>query len=302
MSHSHRPLVSVIIPVYNDGDKLKKCLTALEQQTYPSDRYEIIVVDNNSQESIKDAVQAYKSIILAFEERPGSYIARNRGIALSQGDILAFTDADCIPSPQWLEKGVAALQSIPNVGLVAGRIDLFPKDPQNPNPFELYESIVMGFPQQDFIEQGRFGVTANLFTFRSVLKTVGDFDETLKSGGDRQWGERVFAKGYKQLYCDDAAISHPARDTWQSIRKRSIRITGGRYDLLKQELSEQALFNDLIKSLKPPFRTFFRIWKDGRLKDWKQKAQFTWVMLRVRQVVIRERLRLQLGSGISERE
>ena len=221
---------------------------------------------------------------------------------MARGDVIAFTDADCIPSSEWLDQGVKALMSEPNIGLVAGRIDLFPADPQHPNPYELYESIVMGFPQQQFIEQGRFGVTANLFTFKSVLDAVGYFDETLKSGGDRQWGERVFASGYKQIYSDLAMIRHPARNSWESIRKRSIRITGGKYDLLRQSLSGQELIKDLLLSLKPPFRIFFRIWTDDRLDGLRQKIQFAWVMLKVRQVVVGERLRLQLWGGVSERD
>ncbi|MBD2038536.1 glycosyltransferase [Leptolyngbya sp. FACHB-321] len=302
MSDSSNLFVSVIIPVFNDSERLKLCLQALKQQTYPEDCYEVIVVDNNSHEDIKSVVTQFNQVLLTHESRPGSYIARNTGLTLANGAAIAFTDVDCIPDPAWIEKGVAALLSTPNVGLVAGRIDLFCKDANNPNPVELYDSIALSFPQDKFIEDGKFGVTANLFTFRRVIDAVGMFDETLMSGGDRQWGERVFAKGYEQIYADDARVRHPARDSWDDLLKRSIRIIGGKYDLMRQNTtSDLEALKDLILFLKPPFRSFFRIWTDQRLHGTKQKVQFTTVMLRLRWVAIQERLRLQLGGGISDR-
>lgn len=302
MNNSPNPFVSVIIPVFNDADRLKLCLRTLEQQTYPANHYEVIVVDNNSSEDIESVVVQFSQALLTRESRPGSYIARNTGLTLAKGDVIAFTDADCIPEPTWIEKGVSALLSTPNVGLVAGRIDLFCKDANNPNPVELYDSIALSFPQDKFLEDGKFGVTANLFTFKAVIDAVGTFDETLMSGGDRQWGQRVFAKGYQQIYADDACIKHPARDSWDDLLKRSIRIIGGKYDLMKQNTtSDLEALKDLILFLKPPFRSFFRIWTDERLRGNKQKFQFTLVMLRLRYVAIRERLRLQIGGGLPDR-
>jgi glycosyltransferase involved in cell wall biosynthesis len=296
------PFVSIIIPVFNDNKRLKNCLQALEKQTYPQECYEIIVVDNGSQEDVKSVVIQFSQTTLAYENCPGSYVARNKGISLAKGEAIAFTDADCIPDPDWIEKGVAALVSEPNIGLIAGRIDLFVKDPSNPNPIELYESIAMSFPQDQFLKNKKFGVTANLFTWKKVLDDVGAFDATLKSGGDVQWGQRVFAKGYQQLYANDARVNHPARNSWACIRKRSIRIVGGRYDALKKNNpSAWDMFKDLILFLKPPFRSFFHIWTDKRLHGPKQKLWFTIVMLCLRGVAIHERLRLQLFGCVCDR-
>lgn len=302
MSDLPNLFVSVIIPVFNDSERLQICLQALEQQTYPKELYEVVVIDNNSHEDIKNVASQFAQVVLTRENRPGSYVARNTGLTITKGDVIAFTDADCIPHSDWLMKGVAVLLSRSNVGLVAGRIDLFAKDPNNPNPIELYESIALSFPQDKFLKDDNFGVTANLFTFKKVLDDVGLFDETIKSGGDRQWGHRVFAKGYRQVYADDACVDHPARDSWEDLRKRSIRITGGRYDLMQKSIgSNLEALKDLVMFLKPPFRSFFRIWTDERLHGAKQKFQFTVVMLRVRWISTQERLRLQLGGGVSDR-
>ena len=183
----------------------------------------------------------------------------------------------------------------------AGHIDLLAKHPNRPNPYELYELVALAFPQDQFLANEQFGVTANLFTFKSVLAAVGTFDETLKSGGDKQWGQRVFAAGYRQLYAKDACVGHPARDNWQDIRKRSVRIIGGRFDALKAQKTNAELLLDLLIFLKPPLRFFIKTWRDDRLKGLNQKVQFTQVMLRLRAAAIQERLRLQFGHGVSDR-
>ncbi|MEL7354078.1 MAG: glycosyltransferase [Cyanobacteria bacterium J06560_5] len=296
------PFASVIVPIFNDNEHLALCLNALCHQDYARDAYEIIVVDNNSDQDVSHVVSQFEGVRLMVEPRPGSYIARNRGIEAAQGEVIAFTDADCIPKSTWLRQGVEVLWRGQNVGLVAGRIELFAKNAQHPNPFELYETIALAFPQHQFIQNDHFGVTANLFTFRHVIEAVGPFDETLKSGGDKHWGQRVYAAGYQQLYAEKACVKHPARDTWEALRKRSVRIVGGRYDMLRASgLSNFDLIGNFISFLKPPFGFFLRTWRDERLSDLKQKCQFTVVMLRLRGVAIRERFRLQFRKGVSDR-
>ncbi|EKU97443.1 glycosyl transferase [Leptolyngbya sp. PCC 7375] len=294
--------VSIIIPVYNDNKLLPTCLTALTKQTYSKEHYEIIVVDNNSDENVSEVTDQFEQVTLAHEARAGSYIARNKGLSLAKGEIIAFTDADCIPQTDWLEHGVLALNKQPNIGLVAGRIELFFKNPNKPRSFELYDSLTMGFPQEQFVQDGHFGATANLFTFRTILEDVGYFDENLKSAGDRQWGRRVYESGYRQVYADEVCIRHPARYSWADVKKRAIRIAGGKYDLAKRTWnSEWDGVKDLVSYLKPPFRSFFTIWTDTRLKGFQQKLQFTILMLRIRDASIKERFRLQLQGGSPER-
>ncbi|NEU76750.1 glycosyltransferase [Hassallia byssoidea VB512170] len=294
--------VSVIIPVFNDSDRLKLCLQALENQTYSKDLYEVIVVDNASQEDIKSVVSQFSQAKFAYESQPGSYAARNQGISIAKGEILAFTDSDCIPALDWVEKGVENLLSTPNCGLVAGRIDLFFKNPDQPTAVELYESIAMDFPQERSLKKDHYGVTANLFTFKHVIDSVGRFDDTLKSGGDLEWGQRVFAAGYKQVYADDACVAHPSRHSYSQLYKRVARIVGGRYDrMMSRNPSSMEVAIDLVETFKPPFRSLYGIWTNEKLYGVQQKFQFNLVMLFIRYVTILEKLRLYLG-GQSKRE
>lgn len=294
--------ISVIIPVYNDSERLKLCLKALENQTYPKDLYEIIVVDNASQQDIKSVVSQFSHSKYTYEKQPGSYVARNQGISIAKGEILAFTDSDCIPDSFWIEKGVASLLNTPKCGLVAGRIDLFFKNPEKPTAVELYEIIELNFEQEENVREKHFGVTANLFTFKHVIEKVGGFNAALKSGGDREWGERVFAAGYKQVYADDAYIKHPARHSFSELYKRVTRFVGGKYDMM---MTQNPSFIDIIISflgiLKPPIRSFYRIANNPKLNGFQQKIKFIYAMFFVRYIVINETLRLYLG-GVSRKE
>lgn len=301
-SFERNMFVSVIIPVFNDQERLRLCLEALERQTYPRQCYEIIVVDNASVEDIKDVVNEFSQVKYAFEPQPGSYAARNKGISQAKGEVIAFTDSDCIPDVDWIQQGVNRLQSIDNCGLVAGRIDLFFRNPEHPTAVEIYESIEMNFSQEENIEKSHFGVTANLFTFKHVIDKVGCFNCTLKSGGDREWGQRVFEAGYQQIYANDVLISHPARHSFSQLRKRVARFTGGQFDMfMSRNPTMRDFAMDLVGTFKPPFRSFYRIWTNDKLCSLESKLQFVRVMLFARYVVISEKMSLYLG-GQSKRE
>jgi glycosyltransferase involved in cell wall biosynthesis len=301
------PFVSVIVPVFNQAIGLQKCLESLEHQTYPRHLYEVIVVDNGSDpdQDIAGVVKLFTQAVLAQEPQPGSYAARNRGISLAKGSVVAFTDADCIPAIDWIEQGVTALQRVDNCGLVAGQIQTTFQNNDRPNAIELYESLWYPLPQQEFVETHHFGATANVFTRAEVLQQVGVFDSALKSNGDREWGQRVYAAGYAQYYADNVCVSHPARHSLDQLYSRARRIMGGRYDLQQKEPSvwkRNGLFlQNLATYTFAPFGMLgFNLLCDRRLKTWKQKIQVSWVMFFVSYVYVWEMLRLKCG-GISHR-
>lgn len=218
------PTVSVIIPVYNDSERLKLCLEALKNQTYPKNLYEIIVVDNGSRQDLNEIFEQNKTVIFVLEKEAGPYAARNKGISIAKGEILAFTDSDCIPAGNWIEKGVKNLQSIPHCGLVTGKIIFFYKG--KPSFIELYDSILY-FQQKKSLEKYRYGAAANLFTFKNVIDRVGHFKAYYKSCGDVEWGQRVFSYGYEQIYSEEVLVAHPACRSWRQIIARTTRIAGG---------------------------------------------------------------------------
>jgi glycosyltransferase involved in cell wall biosynthesis len=211
-------------------------LHALKIQTYPRNLYEIIAVDNDSDDDIKKTVKSFPGVISAHEKKPSSYAARNKGISLAKGDILAFTDADCIPEKNWIEKGVKALNSTPNCGLVGGNIKLFSQ--KKPNIVERH-AIATQFGQEYFVRHWKFAATANMFTFKHLMEKVGTFDSTLKSSGDLEWGQRILKAGHSQIYAHDVLVHHHARSTLSQLFNRERRLIGGTYDLQRKTANIQ---------------------------------------------------------------
>ena len=284
------PFVSVIIPVFNDAERLQTCLRALEVQTYAKELYEVIVVDNGSDESVGPIVALFNQARSTYESKPGSYAARNKGVSIAKGEVIAFTDSDCIPAKGWIERGVANLLDNPKCGLVAGKVQLFLKNPARPTAVEIYEGI-RAFSQEEYIKERHFGATANIFTFRSVIDDVGPFDERLKSGGDVEWGQRVFSAGYRQIYANDTRVAHPARRSFGQLYRKIARCT---LDIRHEGLNKATV--TYLRQLFPPMRKILRVWSDKRLTGINKRLKCIFVLLFARYVVVWERTRLLLGG------
>jgi glycosyltransferase involved in cell wall biosynthesis len=270
MNKSSNPFVSVIIPVYNDLERLKICLEALTNQTYPGNLYEVIVVNNNPAENIEPHTVHFDNVRVINESRRGSYAARNKGILNAKGAVIAFTDSDCIPLKDWIEKGVQNLLGRPNIGLAAGKIKIIVSDPENPTAIELYEKIA-AFPQKFYVEKDKFGATANLFTFKNIIEKVGNFNGTLLSSGDFEWGNRVFAAGYKLIFAGDTCILHPARRTFSQRFKKHMRTIRGRYEAGVLHFSYRQFAKQLILPISKAKEIIFENKYNEKLKGKKQK-------------------------------
>ena len=289
------PVVSVIVPVYNDEAGLAMCLQALEEQTYPGDRYEVVVVDNGSARPVSPMLAAYAHAVAASEAAPGSYAARNRGIVASRGQVLAFTDADCRPAPDWLASGVAALEEHTGCGLVAGAIQVTPRDAGAPTAVELYE-LTYGFRQSFYVSEG-FGATANLFARRAVIDAVGPFDARLRSCGDREWGNRVRDAGYTLIYDGKARVYHPARRTWGELIRKTARVSGGMFTLSRlQGKGRRYSLSVAASELRPPIRHALGLLGDDGPPGLRAKLGVIAALTVRRWVTAFEWLRLEAGS------
>lgn len=216
------PRVSAIIPTYHDWERLELCVQALEKQTLPRDSYEVIVVNNDPADACPNAMLQHRVRVLA-EPRRGSYAARNAAISVARGEILAFTDSDCIPELDWLEQGVKSFDENPEASRIAGAVQLF-FAASKPTAAELHEKL-FAFQVERYLREG-WAVTANMMARRITFEQVGLFDDSLMSGGDKQWGKRAAAKGCSIAYGKMVRVNHPARRTVQELvikLKRTMR-------------------------------------------------------------------------------
>lgn len=275
------PFVSVIIPVYNDVAGLKTCLRALHGQTYPPDRFEIIVVDNGSDEDLSDIMNQHPGVRLLREPKPGSYAARNKAIVESKAAVLAFTDSDCDAAPVWLEAGVSALSQPECQGVVGGRVDFTFRKPDSPTTAELYDSVTY-FNQEKYIHERGFTGTGNLFSRRDIFEKVGLFNEALKSGGDREWGQRCSDLGIRPLYASDACVKHPARDSFVALVKKAQRVAGGLHEISSSANTTPAgRIARMGKRLLGPARRTVQLWRHPRLTRLADRARviaLSWIL------------------------
>lgn len=241
--------VSIIIPVLDDYARLTECLACLNAQTFDMRRVEVIVADNGTApERVPDLSEAFAElcVVQVREETPGSYAARNAALTVARGEALAFTDADCLPEPEWLEEGMARLGDLSDAGLVGGAIEVFVRDPRHISLAEAWE-VARAFPQEHYVRDLHFAATANAFTTQAVVEAVGGFAAGLKSGGDRDLGERIWQAGWPVVFAERAMVKHPARHDMIALLRKTRRTTRGdwrrtqlREPMTRMQRAEQA--------------------------------------------------------------
>jgi glycosyltransferase involved in cell wall biosynthesis len=180
MSAEEAPAVSVVIPVLNGERTIGDCLTSLLRNDYPPDRREILVVDNGSVDATAEVIERFPVRYLR-EPRRGAARARNRGIEASSGEIIAFTDADCVASTGWLRELVKGFDGR-GVGGVAGEI--LPYPPRT--SAERYAARIRHLSPERYLRRPifPFAVTANLAFRRDVFDAVGLMDPGSPRGGE----------------------------------------------------------------------------------------------------------------------
>lgn len=269
------PSVTVVVPVRNDP-RLAHCLQALGQQDYPPELVDVIVADNGSREDLVTSTEQVLrdmdlSARLVIEPRGGSYAARNAALRLAKGEVVAFTDADCLPEPSWLSSAVRALGS--GAGVVAGRVRVFARDARRPHPVEAYE-LVHAFPQQTYVSRDGACVTANLVTTREVLDATGPFLDDLMSGADIEWSQRANRLGFRTRYVDDAVVRHPARQTYREVTTKLERVMSGRAERDRLEGRDGTLTWPRPRAWVPPLGAFRRAFRNPDLVTPVAKAAF----------------------------
>jgi len=242
------PEVSVVIPVYNEADRLQDVLEALQRQDYPSNLYEVIVVDNGSTDRSPEVARSMEDARLLFEtEKLGSpYSARNRGIEVASGAVIALVDSSCRPVHRWLRSGIETMCHS-NGDLLGGNVEFeYGGDVTPAKIFDALSNVKM----KEYVEERRVATTGNLFVRREVFEARGLFPEGIRSGGDLRWTKGATQNGWKLVYGPQATVCYPARSLGPLLRKQ-FRVAKGQPNIWREAGTDSVPVRILKHLLKP---------------------------------------------------
>ncbi len=223
-TNTFQPKVSVVLPIYNGAADFPELINCLLAQTYPKERVEYLLVDNNSSDStselLKLAVLNSPIQIRALSENEiqSSYAARNKGIREAKGEIIAFTDADCRPQPEWLKSLIQPFVN-PNVVIVAGEITALPGN----SLLEQYADRQETLSQKHTLANKfcAYGQTANLAIRPLAFEKAGLFRPYLTSGGDADICWRILQLEIGSLeFAPQAIVQHRHRSTLKELKSQ----------------------------------------------------------------------------------
>jgi GT2 family glycosyltransferase/Flp pilus assembly protein TadD/glycogen synthase/SAM-dependent methyltransferase len=209
------PFVSIVIPVFNAQETLELCLDSISKLTYPADKLEVIVVDNGSADGSAAIARKFGVTVLHEVSMKSSYAARNVGIRAARGDLIAFTDADCIVTRNWL-KYLAAHWEAANIGCFAGEIQAY-------QPLDIIEifSDRAGILRQNgtlSCPYLPYTQTANSAYRKAVFDRIGLFNPEMTSGGDADLAWRMQKQlGLKIKFIPEAIVYHKHRTSIQTL-------------------------------------------------------------------------------------
>lgn len=256
---------SIVIPCYNDWDRLEQCLKKLSDCEHEDFDYEIVVVDNAKEHNPPDKIRQFSNVVLIHEPTPGSYAARNSGVKVSRGNIIAFTDSDCLPDKLWLENAEELFRN-KSCDMIGGRVDLFKVE--NGGEWAYIFEKHIAFKQQLNVPKGHT-VTANMFIRKEVFNNLNGFNAAIKSGGDWEFSERAVANGYKMVYGENVAVRHPARTSVRKLFKKQRRFTAWGYLNVKRKFGHSEL-RIFASNVYHGIRQIFQIGK--KIPDVKEKS------------------------------
>lgn len=223
-TNTFKPLVSVVVPIYNGKSDLPELINCLLAQTYPKELIEYLLVDNNSTDGTSELIKTVlencplKIRALSENEIQSSYAARNKGIREAKGDIIVFTDADCRPQPQWLDLLIQPFAN-QNVVIVAGEITALPGN----SLLERYAHRQETLSQKHTLLNKfcAYGQTANLAIRRLALEKAGLFRPYLTTGGDADICWRILRLEIGSLeFAPLAIVQHRHRTTLKELKSQ----------------------------------------------------------------------------------
>ena len=230
--------IAVVVPTYRRTDRALRMIDALEAQTVDPSRFEVLVVDDRSDDGtydllVKRAETSHLAVrVLTTERNGGPAGARNLGWRTATAPLVAFVDDDCVPDPMWLAAGLDALATDTRAGVLQGRT-LRP-DGATLGDWSIWREVLQASPYFE---------GCNLFLRRAALEATGGFDEALGLyGEDTMLGWAAIAAGWERGFVDAAVVRHDVEERgvrwrvrWGYRERRNLMAVAARHPEFRQQ-------------------------------------------------------------------
>jgi glycosyltransferase involved in cell wall biosynthesis len=206
-----QPLFSIIIPTYARPRQLSACLQALTRLAYPPHRFEVIVVDDGSENPLKGVVDPFRNqldVILLSQPNAGPATARNTGASQARGTFLAFTDDDCAPAPDWLKNLAKRFAATPDCAIGGRTLNRLPD-----NPFSTASQMLIDYLYgyyNSVPNRAQIFASNNLALPADLFRAIEGFDTNFSyaAGEDREFCDRWLHHGYGMIYAPEVVVRH----------------------------------------------------------------------------------------------
>lgn len=258
-----QPFFSIIIPTYARPRQLAACLRSLANLDYPRDRFEVIVVDDGSETSSEAVAVSFcdrLDLTLLTQAHAGPAAARNTGASRAEGELLAFTDDDCAPAPDWLQNLAARFATSADCA-VGGRT----LNALTDNPYSTASQLIVDVVYTHYNanpDQARFFATNNLAVPADRFKKIGGFDATFFPfvSEDRDFCSRWLHHGYRMLYAPEAQVYHAHALTFRTFLRQHFNYGRGAFRFHKaraqresgRSIVEVDFYSNLLGLLRDP--------------------------------------------------
>jgi len=225
-----QPFFSIIVPAYNRPAELGACLEALCRLDYPRNLFEVIVVDDGSKTPLQAMVSAFLDrldVTLLTQTHSGPAAARNKGASQAIGKFLAFTDSDCMPTPNWLKTLACRLALNPDHA-IGGRILNFLSENSYSTTSQIILDVVYAYydssnDQAPFFPSGNLAVPADQF------RAIGGFDPTFTISEDRDLCDRWLSHDFGMTYAPEVLVFHNHPLTFYTFWRRYLNYGRGAF-------------------------------------------------------------------------
>ncbi|BCM90687.1 putative mycofactocin biosynthesis glycosyltransferase MftF [Abditibacteriota bacterium] len=232
MNSESLPFISIVIPTYNRPKQLKACLHSLARLDYPRDRFEVIVVDDGSPHPLGEVVALFEKQLdlhLKRQTNSGPGPARNTGVAHARGEFVFFTDDDCAPARNCLQKLARQFAKTPFLLVGGHTVNALPH-----NAYATASQLIVDYIYNYYTRKGEglFFTSNNMAFPRAAFLEVGGFCEKyhLAASEDREICRRWILSGREMAYTPEVVIFHSHAMTLRTFWRQHFTYGRGAWD------------------------------------------------------------------------